>query len=54
MIKDPLKFANLILNKSGFMTFGSTTRGRNIGHENISYGTSSLIENVLLVDGLKY
>ena len=36
------------------MTFGDNGKGRIIGHDSIGNNSSSLIENVLLVDGLKH
>ena len=36
------------------MTFGDSEKGRIIGHGSIGNNSSSLIENVLLVDGLKH
>ena len=36
------------------MTFGDNAKGGMIGQINVGNSTSSLIENMLLVDGLKY
>ena len=36
------------------MNFGDNGKGRIIGHGSIGNNSSSLIENVLLVDGLKH
>ena len=36
------------------MTFGDNGKGRIIGYGSIGNNSSSLIENVLLVDGLKH
>ena len=36
------------------MTFRDNGKGRLIGHDFIGNNSSSLIENVLLVDGLKH
>ena len=36
------------------MTFGDNKKGRIIGHGSIGNNSSSLIENVLLVDSLKH
>ena len=36
------------------MTFRDNRKGRIIGHGSISNNSSSLIENILLVDGLKH
>ena len=38
----------------GYVTFGDNAKERIIGQGNIGNGTSSLIESVLLVDGLKH
>ncbi|RVW77979.1 hypothetical protein CK203_048244 [Vitis vinifera] len=40
--------------KGGYVTFGDNAKGRIIGQGNIGNDTSSLIESVLLVDGLKH
>ncbi|KAL6313650.1 hypothetical protein AAG906_010068 [Vitis piasezkii] len=40
--------------KGGYVTFGDNSRGRIIGQGNIGNGKSSLIESVLLVDGLQH
>ncbi|RVW18191.1 Copia protein [Vitis vinifera] len=40
--------------KGGYVTFGDNSKGRIIGQGNIGNDTSSLIESVLLVDGLKH
>ncbi|MCR2848021.1 hypothetical protein KN825_15825, partial [Weizmannia coagulans] len=36
------------------MTFGDNNKGRIIGHGSIGKSSSTIIENVLLVDGLKH
>ncbi|KAL6321517.1 hypothetical protein AAG906_019697 [Vitis piasezkii] len=54
MIGDESKFAFLTKRKGGYVTFGDNAKGRIIGQGNIGNGTSSLIESVLLVDGLKH
>ncbi|KAL6332996.1 hypothetical protein AAG906_020014 [Vitis piasezkii] len=51
---DESKFAFLTKRKRGYITFGDNSKGRIIGQGNIGNGTSSLIESVLLVDGLKH
>ena len=38
----------------GTVTFGDDAKGKIIGIGNIKLGTSPLIENVVLVDGLKH
>ena len=40
--------------KGDTVTFGDDSKGNIIGIGNIKISTSSLIENVVLVDGLKY
>ena len=40
--------------KGGTVTFGDDSKGTIIGIGNIKIGTSSLIENVVLIDGLKH
>ena len=47
-------FFSLQKKKKGYITFGDNAKGRIIGQCNISNSTSSLIESVLLVDGLKH
>ncbi|RVW95596.1 hypothetical protein CK203_039084 [Vitis vinifera] len=54
MTGDESKFAFLTKRKGGYVTFGDNSKGRIIGQGNIGNGTSSLIESVLLVDGLKH
>ena len=47
-------FFFLIKKNGGYVTFGDNAKGKIIGQGNIGNNTSSLIENVLLVDGLKH
>ena len=54
MIGDESKFASLTRRKVGYVTFGDNEKGRIIGHGSIGNNSSSLIENFLLVDGLKH
>ena len=54
MTRDESKFAFLTRIKEGYVTFGDNGEGRIIGHGCIGNNSSSLIENVLLVDGLKH
>ncbi|RVW69441.1 hypothetical protein CK203_062793 [Vitis vinifera] len=54
MTGDESKFAFLTKRKRGYITFGDNAKGRIIGQGNIDNDTSSLIESVLLVDGLKH
>ena len=54
MTGDESKFFFLIKKNGGYVTFGDNAKGKIIGQGNIDNDTSSLIENVLLVDGLKH
>ena len=54
MIEDESKFASLTKKNGGYVTFGDYAKQKIIGQGNIDNDTSSLIENVLLVDGLKH
>ena len=47
-------FLSLQRKNGGYVTFGDNAKGKIIGQGNIDNDTSSLIENVLLVDGLKH
>ena len=54
MTRDESKFAFLTKRKGGYVTFRENAKGRIIGQGNIGNDTFSLIESVLLVNGLKY
>ncbi|KAL6316871.1 hypothetical protein AAG906_022589 [Vitis piasezkii] len=54
MTEDESKFAFLTKRNEGYFTFEDNSKGRIIGQGNIGNGTFSLIESVLLVDGLKH
>ena len=54
MTGDESNFSFLIRRKEGYVTFGDNGKGRIIGHDSIGNNSSSLIENVLVVDGLKH
>ena len=54
MTGDESKFAFLTKKNGGYVTFGDNAKGKIIGQDNIGNNTSSLIENVLLLDGLKH
>ena len=54
MTGDESKFVFLTKRNGGYVTFGDNAKGRIIGQGNIGNDTSSLIESVLLVDGLKH
>nr|CAN69606.1 hypothetical protein VITISV_007662 [Vitis vinifera] len=53
MIGDESKFAFLTKKNGGYVTFGDNAKGKITGQGNIGNNTFSLIESVLLVDGLK-
>jgi len=40
--------------KDGTVTFGDDSKGKIIGIANIKIGSSSLIENIIFIEGLKY
>ena len=54
MIGYESKFAFFARRKRGYMTFGDNGKSRIIRHGSVGNNSSSLIENVLLVDGLKH
>nr|KYP55915.1 Retrovirus-related Pol polyprotein from transposon TNT 1-94 [Cajanus cajan] len=55
MTGDTSKFSSLKLKNEGFVTYGDNNKEKILGHENIGNPSSStLIENVLLVEGLKH
>ena len=54
MTKDESKFAFLTRRNGGYATFGDHGKGRIIRHGSIGNKFSSLIENMLFVDGLKH
>ena len=54
MTGDPTIFATLSKQNGGHVTFGDNSQGKIIGKGNISGNPSPLIENVFLVDKLKY
>ena len=53
MTGDKSMFAFFTKKNGGYVTFGNNAKWRIIGQGNIDNDTSSLIESVLLVDGLK-
>ena len=53
MTRDESKSAFLTKKKWGYVTFGDNAKERIIGQGNIGNDTFSLIESVLLVNGLK-
>nr|KYP31345.1 Retrovirus-related Pol polyprotein from transposon TNT 1-94 [Cajanus cajan] len=55
MAGDPSKLSSLKLKNEGFVTYGDNNKRRILGHGNIGNSSSlTLIENVLLVEGLKH
>ena len=54
MTGDESKFSFLTRRKEGYVTLRDNGKGRIIGHCSIGNNSSSFIENVLLVDGLKH
>ena len=48
------KFIDISPKKSGHVTYGDNNKGRILGVEKIGTNSSTSIENVLLVDGLKH
>ena len=54
MTWDPTIFATLSMQKGGHIIFGDNSQGKIIGKGNIGGNPSPLIENVFLVDKLKY
>ena len=54
MTGDESNFAFLARRKEGYVTLKDNGKGRIIGHGSIGNNSSSFIENVLLVDGLKH
>ena len=54
MIRDESNFSFFTKKKEGYVTFGDNAKGKIIGQSKISNDTSFLIENILLVDGLKH
>uniref|UniRef100_A0A151UIC7 Uncharacterized protein n=1 Tax=Cajanus cajan TaxID=3821 RepID=A0A151UIC7_CAJCA len=55
MTGDPSKISSLKLKNEGFVTYGDNNKGKILGCGNIGNSSSStMIENVLLVEGLKH
>ena len=52
--EDESKFTFLTKKKWGYVTFEDDAKGRIICQDNIGNDTFSLIESILLVNGLKY
>nr|KYP57076.1 hypothetical protein KK1_003330 [Cajanus cajan] len=53
MTGDPSKFLSLEMKHEGYVTFVDNNKGKIIGHGNIDNPPSTMIENVLLIIGLK-
>ena len=54
MTRDPSQFSKLISIDEGYVTFGDNNKGKIIGKGTIGNKSNFFIEDVLLVDGLKY
>ena len=54
MMGDALEFTHISPKKSGHVTYGDNNKGRILGVGKIGTNSSSSIENVLLVEGLKH
>nr|KYP35464.1 hypothetical protein KK1_043494 [Cajanus cajan] len=54
MTGDPSKFSSQKLKNEGFVTYGDNNKGKILGHGNIDNSSLTLIENVLLVEGMKH
>ena len=53
MTEDASKFTHISPKKNGHVTYGDNNKGRILGVGKIVMNSSTSIENVLLVDGLK-
>ncbi|CAL9078687.1 unnamed protein product [Musa textilis] len=54
MTEDPSQFSKLISQDEGYVTFEDNNKGKIIGKGTIGNKSSFLIDNMLLVDGLKH
>jgi len=54
MTRDLTKFTSLKLKAEGHVTYGDNNRGRILGRGAVGTGSSTTIENVLYVEGLKH
>ena len=54
MTEDKSMFTSLSSKDDGYVTFGDNSKGKIIGIGNVGKEPSPIIENVLLVDGLKH
>ena len=54
MTGDASNFTHISPKKSGHVTYGDNNKGRILGVEKICTNSSTSIENVILVEGLKH
>ena len=54
MTGDLTKFTSLKLKTEGLLTYGDNNRGRILGRGTVGTGNSTIIENVLYVEGLRH
>ena len=54
MTRNSKAFSSFTLKESGIVTFGDNGKGKIMGHGKIGKFPSLILENVLLVDGLKH
>ena len=54
MTEDYSLLSSFIKRNGGYVTFGDNTKGKILGIGNIGTTSSPIIENILLVDSLKY
>ena len=54
MTGDLTKFTSIKLKAEGHATYGDNNRGRILGRGNVGIGSSTTIENVLYVEGLRH
>ena len=54
MTRDKSMFTSLFLKDGGYVTFGDNSKGKIIRVSNVGKEPSPIIENILLVDKLKY
>jgi len=54
MMGDASKFTHITPKNSGHVTYGDNNKGKILGVSNVGIDPYTFIENVLLVNGLKY
>ena len=54
MTRDEDQFISLEVKKGGMVTFGDNAKGKIVGIDKVPFSFFFYIENVLLVEGLKY